>query len=43
MYNEIFGDMRSLTEEEQEALDRALDEISQDAGIILFDFMKESD
>ena len=35
---ELFGEMRNLTKEEQEAYSKGLDEISEDTGINLFDY-----
>lgn len=34
---ELFGEMRNLTPEEQEAYSKSLDRISEDTGIQLFD------
>lgn len=35
---EMFGEMRNVTDEEQEALYKGLDKISEDTGIVLFDY-----
>lgn len=36
---DLFGDMRNLTEEEQECLYEGLNKISEDTGIALFDYI----
>lgn len=40
MAKELFGEMRNLTDEEQEALSKTLDRISEDTEIRLFDYME---